>query len=215
MRVVPWAAMKTAGQDGAVQVSSAAPDVVELQYARFRRRLVAFALDYVPILGYILVLLAIGIGITLSAGPLERLGSTLVMNLIAFGLLVGPVILYFTMQESSSKRGTWGKRKLGLQVVDLRGRTLSKKRALVRSAVKFLPWQIAHTSILGIKGLPFAAEEPSTLVLAGLISVYMLAAVYVIWALVLKTHRTPYDILSGSCVVQVLGDEAAATFARD
>ena len=35
------------------------------------KRLTAFALDYIPILGYVVVLLAIGAGSTLVAGPLE------------------------------------------------------------------------------------------------------------------------------------------------
>ena len=71
----------------------------------------------------------------------------------------------------------------------------------MRSALKFLPWQIAHTSIYHIEGWPFAPEEPSPPVMAGFVLVYVLVGIYVLSALISKRHRTPYDWAAGSTVI--------------
>jgi hypothetical protein len=71
----------------------------------------------------------------------------------------------------------------------------------VRSLVKLLPWQIAHTSIYHIEGLPFAPVEPPPPVMAGFVLVYLLVGIYIASALISKEHRTPYDWAAGSCVI--------------
>jgi uncharacterized RDD family membrane protein YckC len=110
-------------------------------------------------------------------------------------------MLYFALQESSIRRATWGKRKAGIRVVNARGGTFTRKRALVRAALKLLPWQIAHTSIFHIEGLPFSPADPSGIVIAGFVLAYLLAGIYVMSMPVSKQHRTPYDRAAGSYVV--------------
>jgi uncharacterized RDD family membrane protein YckC len=169
------------------------------------RRLVAFLLDLIPIAGYVLALIGLGIGVTAVVGPLEEISplfaSPVFRDVLAFLVLVLPVMLYFTIQESSSRRATWGKRKAGIRVVNAGGETLSRKRALVRAALKLLPWQIAHTSIFHIEGLPFPPADPSGIVMAGFVLAYLLAGIYVVSMLVSRQHRTPYDWAAGSYVV--------------
>jgi hypothetical protein len=96
---------------------------------------------------------------------------------------------------------TWGKRKAGIRVASLAGARLTLMRALVRSALKFLPWQIAHTSIYQIGGWPFAPKEPSPIVIAGFVLVYVLVGSYLLSAWLSKRHRTPYDWAAGSVVI--------------
>jgi len=176
-------------------------------FAGLRKRLVAFGFDFLLIFAYILILLGIGIGITLTIGPLDQINpmfaSPVVMDLAAFLVLVLPVILYFTLQESSSRQATWGKRKAGIQVVNAQGTILTRKQAFLRSLLKFLPWQIAHTSIFHIEGLPFTPAEPTPLVISGLILVYVLLGIYAVSVLVSKKHRTPYDWAVGAYVVVI------------
>ena len=176
-------------------------------FAGLRKRLVAFGFDFLLIFAYILILLGIGIGITLTIGPLDQINpmfaSPVVMDLAAFLVLVLPVILYFTLQESSSRQATWGKRKAGIQVVNAQGTILTRKQAFLRSLLKFLPWQIAHTSIFHIEGLPFTSAEPTPLVISGLILVYVLLGIYAVSVLVSKKHRTPYDWAVGAYVVVI------------
>ena len=177
----------------------------DVRVAGLGKRLLALLFDYLLVLGYVVVLLGVGIGIRAAVGPLGELlplfASPLVLDGLAFLTLILPVILYFSLQESSPRQATWGKRKAGFQVAGLAGSRLTWGQALVRSAIKFLPWQIAHTSIYHIKGLPFAPEQPSPMVMAGFVLVYVLVGIYVASALISKKHRTPYDWMAGSYVI--------------
>lgn len=124
------------------------------------------------------------------------------MDLLAFVTAVLPVILYFTLQESSVGGATWGKRRMGLRVVHMSGERLSRVRALVRSIVKFLPWQIAHTCLFHIPGWPMEPQEPPVWVIAGLTLVWVAIGLYIVTQAVGPTRRTPYDWISGSRVLR-------------
>ena len=170
----------------------------------FFRRIAAFALYYLLITGY-LVVLAI-VGSILAFGPLKDGWQGLIssperMDCLAFVTAILPVIFYFTLLESSEGGATWGKRRLGLRVVHMSGERLSRGRALVRSAVKFLPWQLAHTCLFHIPGWPMEAQEPPVWVLAGLVLTWVAIGFYVVPLAVGPTRRTPYDWISGSKVV--------------
>jgi uncharacterized RDD family membrane protein YckC len=178
-----------------------------IQYAGFGIRLKAFLFDYLPIAAYIILLFGFTMGVTWVMAalgrPLNWPENPLVGDLIAFLTLLLPVVLYFTLQESSPRQATWGKRKAGLLVVDEKGGQLTFGRAFVRSLLKFLPWQIAHTSLFHWEGWPFAPEEPVPMVLVGFGLVYLLVGVYIASALVSKKHSTPYNWVVGSFVVEV------------
>jgi uncharacterized RDD family membrane protein YckC len=178
----------------------------DVQPARLGKRLKAFAFDYLTILAYVLVLAAVNYGVILAGGALDRVSPFFALPIgkdtIAFLTLVLPVILYFALQESSPQQATWGKRQVGIVVASVNGERLTRGRALVRSAIKFLPWQIGHTSIYHIKGLPLAPEEPSPMVMAGFVLTYALVGVYVLSALITERYRTPYDWAAGSWVIE-------------
>lgn len=176
----------------------------EFHYARFSQRLKAFALDYLLIFVYIVVLAGVNFGIIFRGKVLEEtspiFASPIAEDTIAFLTLILPVIIYFTLQESSAHQGTWGKRKAGIRVVNVQGGTLTKSQAFARSLVKFLPWQIAHTSIYQIKEIvPGGPSEPFDI--TGFVLVYFLVGIYIFSALMSKKHRTPYDWISGSYVI--------------
>jgi hypothetical protein len=84
-------------------------------------------------------------------------------------------------------------RKDGLLVVDDNRENLTRWRAFLRSFLKFLSWQIAHTSLFHWEGWPFAPAEPTLLVVVGFGLVYLLVGIYVASALNSKSHRIPYD----------------------
>ena len=65
----------------------------------------------------------------------------------AFLLLVLPVVLYFALLECSSWQASWGKRKMGLRVIDMHGIRLSFLRSLIRSLLKFVPWELTHACL--------------------------------------------------------------------
>lgn len=180
-------------------------DITNTQYAGLAIRVKAFAYDYLIISGYIILLTASTLIITRTAGllgiSLHWPENPLRADLMAFVTLILPVILYFSLQESSPKQATWGKRKMGLRVVNTNGKKLTRTQALARSALKFLPWQIAHTSIFHIKGFPRAIVEVPTIVLAGFGLVYLLTGAYIASTLISDEKRAPYDRVAGSFVI--------------
>lgn len=168
-------------------------------------RIKAFALDYLVILGYLAVLtgasLAVSLGIGISTGIRDFLAQPLVADLLTFFTVLLPVVLYFTFTESSPRQASWGKRRTGIRVVDAGGSRLSRRAALVRSLVKFLPWQLAHSSIYHIPGWPLNPGEIPWYSAVGLVLTWALVIAYLLTLLLGKTHRTPYDWLAGSRVV--------------
>jgi uncharacterized RDD family membrane protein YckC len=112
------------------------------QLATAGKRLVAFALDYLVIAGYIVVLSIVSSLIWQSIGgvPDTTHGGAWRYDLLAFVTLVLPVILYFALSEASRSRATLGKRRLGLRVETPDGHPLSRSRSLLRSALKHGSW---------------------------------------------------------------------------
>ena len=173
-------------------------------FANLRLRFAAFLLDYLIIAAYIVVLIVVSV--LLGIGPLRQTFQILFANpnsseISAFLLLVLPVILYFAFFESSSWQATWGKRKVGLCVINTHSERLSFGRSFVRSLIKFLPWELAHACLWRIPGWPSNPQTPSPIISAGLVLVWVIAAAYVISLLVSKKHQTLYDLVAGSYVV--------------
>jgi len=180
-----------------------ASNTEEVVYARATKRIIAFMLDYLVIVGYIIVLTLIAIGLMYavdSSQAVVMFTNPFVADLLTFLTLVLPVILYHALLESSVHQATWGKQKIGIKVIDVKGSRLSRPQALLRSLVKFLPWQMAHTCIYHVKGWPSAPEMTSEIVV-GLVVVWVLVGVYVSSLILSKTHRTPYDWLASACVI--------------
>ena len=170
----------------------------------FFRRIAAFGLDYLLIAGY-LVVLAI-VSSILAFGPMKDVWQGLLSSperkdLFAFIVAILPVIVYFTLMESSESGATLGKRRLGLRVVHESGERLSRWRALVRSVVKFLPWQVQHTCLFHIPGWPMETQEPPVWVVVGVVLAWVVILIYVVTLAVSPTRRTLYDWVSGSQVV--------------
>ena len=183
-----------------------------MEPARAGMRLKAFALDYLLILGYLVALSVVGTALTL--GPLGDRWSSLFStplraDLCAFVLSVLPVVAYFAHAESSRSGATWGKRRMGLKVLGADGAPLGIGRSLSRSALKFLPWQIAHTSMLHILGFPLSPGEPPLGSIVGLVLVWVLVASYLSGLSTLCGGRTPYDRLAGTVVVHAPAGPAA------
>ncbi len=169
--------------------------------ASLRQRIIGFAYDFLILAGYLVILAAIFLPLTF--GPLHAQMTALVStplrwNLLAFCTTVLPFTLYFSLQESSLAQATWGKSKAKIHVVTLKGERVKFWRALLRSAVKFLPWQVAHTCIFFI---PYHLPQPGW-VMAGLVLAQMWVVIYFLVLWLNKTHRTPYDWIAGTKVIQ-------------
>jgi uncharacterized RDD family membrane protein YckC len=169
-------------------------------YASPRARLLAFARDYLAIALYLIMVVIFGLTLR-SAFPKtasKLFGNPLTGQVTAFVLVTLPVTLYFTLLESSSWQATWGKRQQRLKVIGRDGRRLSRSRALVRNLLKFVPWELTHTCMWQVGS---GAAEPSPLITAGFVLVWLLVIANVACLWLGSTHQTLYDWLAATYVV--------------
>lgn len=170
-------------------------------HARFWNRAAAFALDYVIILIYLAILTLIGLLLNTLLGVNQWLFSDRVRAQSAgFVLITLPVTLYFAFSESSPRRATWGKAKVGLQVTDYRGEQISFWRSLARTALKFVPWELAHTLVWQIAFFPM--NSPAW-VNYGFVLVYGLIGLNLASILFTRQHQAIYDLLAKTYVIKL------------
>jgi uncharacterized RDD family membrane protein YckC len=163
------------------------------------RRLAAWLLDCLCVLGWVVLVAAIGVPLYL-AGAIRPTGL-LLLNAIGAVLIVVPVTLGLAALEARFG-ATWGKRVLGLRVEAVDGAPPSFGRALVRNALKVaLPWLIGHAAVFAVVTAPSAGAD----VLLAL--AYVLPILWIVTVIV-PPGRTPYDRIAGDVVA---ADPAAET----
>ncbi|PWN06023.1 RDD family protein [Rhodohalobacter mucosus] len=126
-------------------------------------------------------------------------GNAFIAQLSGFALITLPVTLYFALSESSLHRATWGKRWQGISVVHQYGERLGLFRSLGRTALKFIPWEMAHTCIWQMN---FDSGEPGILILTGFILVWVLAGIYLLTLIISPKNQTLYDKLANTTVIR-------------
>lgn len=170
--------------------------VTKLHYAGLWRRIAAFALDFMIIAAYILILLGIGFGLNAITGGIAILSSPLAVDALSFVVLVLPVILYFAVQEGSSHQATWGKHRMNLKVVNAQGSRLQPWQTLLRSVLKFLPWQLAHTSVINMW-----LGNQAPIFMVGALAAQGLVIIYILGIWLNRKHQAPYELAAGTFVI--------------
>jgi uncharacterized RDD family membrane protein YckC len=163
-------------------------------------RIKAFALDYIVIAGYLLLVVALGVWMN-YAGPVfiqTLFTNRITGQIVSFLLVTLPVTLYFTLFEASLWQGTWGKHKIGLRVTGTDGARVSVPHALGRTLLKFIPWELSHTSIWQLQFVP---PESSPMISTGFVFVWVLIGANLLSLVLSKTHQTLYDRLARTYVV--------------
>lgn len=173
------------------------------RYPRLSTRLGAYLLDYALLITLLVLPQAVLVAVT-GGFPFNRLRNGWQIEgwvLLSISL---PAWLYFAWSESSARQATVGKRVLGLQVVSTSGGEIAFGKALLRTAVKLLPWELTHLTLL----LPVPLwwdRNPGFR--PGLAVAYLLMGIYlvVIWR---SPHRRgPHDLAAGTVVVRANGEE--------
>ncbi len=169
------------------------------------RRLLAFLVDYGVLALFVTVISVAGfairsqLGVTLSASTTFQ--QKLLAQAVVFATIMLPIMLYFAVSESSRWQATIGKRVLRLQVTDDHGGRPRLLRTLLRTAVKFSPWELAHTGVWHVPGTPFVSEPAAfsfgLWIAALLLALWWLASIW------LGDGRTPYDRIAGTVVTRV------------
>ena len=158
-------------------------------------RVLDFAIDWVVIAAWGGLLF--GLAMFFSDGELERLSNPWLSQGVGFLVMTLPITLYFGFLESSTIRASLGKRVVGLRVAASQGDQLSLGRSLLRTALKFVPWElghlVAHQAVSsGDEGIAVWVYMPLTL--SFVLSLWWLTS------LLLK-GQAPYDSWAGARVV--------------
>ncbi|MBS4177025.1 RDD family protein [Bacillus sp. FJAT-49731] len=169
-----------------------------MHYTPFKTRIYAFLLDYLVIAIYcIFVVGTISFVFKSFLTPLFS-GSPVIAELTGFLLLTLPVSLYFILFESSKWQGTWGKKKMSIRVLDRAGKRIGLGRSTVRTAIKFLPWEVAHFGMWRLIR-PTVFSEITIMVI--LYVAMFTVLIYLLSPLSNKKRKTIYDWIAGTKVV--------------
>lgn len=168
-------------------------------YAGFWLRLKAFAVDYLLIFGYLLLVLIVSLFLIPSLQDLFQ-DSRLTAQLLGFLMVTLPVSLYFIITDSRIGKGSFGKRKMRIRVVDANNRSISVSRAIFRTALKFLPWELSHFMAYRMIYLGDGDIQLLDYLIGGLI--YTSILLYVLMAVFMKNKQSLYDRLAKTYVVK-------------
>lgn len=159
-------------------------------------RIAAVALDY----GVILLYLG-GLRVTSVLFPkIDRWFDGLSRaHLASFLLVTLPVALYFALSEASASEATLGKRLMRIRVHSWNGSRLTLPASLIRTAVKFTPWELGHAAVWRFR---FANGNLAQIRIANafLIAAWVLVGIYAACLAFDKRRRTPYDFAARSIV---------------
>ena len=109
-----------------------------------------------------------------------------------------PTWLYFAWSEQSKWQATLGKRVFGLIVTDTQGERMGFGRALLRTVIKLLPWELSHLTVNLPTSMMF---DPDPQFRFGFLVVFALLVLYP--ALILFTHRhqSLHDLIAKTIVL--------------
>jgi uncharacterized RDD family membrane protein YckC len=131
-------------------------------------------------------------------------------DLAQCAVTVLPTALWWYAWEARPVRhATPGKRAWGLTVRDRRGARPSGRRVAVRTAVKLLPWQLAHLSVT--RAVRADGADLGRAVTAGLTASMVLPAASAALAVLTRDGRALHDRVAGTRVTRAVRHRAAAT----
>ena len=156
------------------------------------RRLAAYAIDVV-ILAAVLVPLAFGLQLLIGYRPDTGVG----VWLASLATISVPSWVYFTLSDASTRGATLGKRLLGLRASSLDGGRIGLGRALVRTAIKLIPWELTHLTLFALSP---ELGSFTGLQIGFLWVVYGLFAIYLVVAVRNRGERSVHDLAAGTAV---------------
>jgi len=177
---------------------------MHIRPATIRSRSLALAVDLGIIILYAGCLLSVTLSFyyfVLGRTP-DVLGSFGVngAHLLGFTVLTLPVGLYFFLTEAGHRHASVGKRVARITVASTSGKSVSKGQILVRTIVKLLPWEFAHTFIYEVVYYSSHGRTTPAWVLAGLCMANAFPLLYILTVLIRKDHRGPHDLAACTIV---------------
>lgn len=169
-------------------------------HATFLLRFKAFMLDYMLILGYLIILFIVNVFIFPSLQEFFK-GSLIVAQFTGFLMVTLPVSLYFIISDSVLCGQSFGKKKIGIRVLGENGATLSIFQLTFRTVLKFIPWELSHFLVYRLVNIGDGVVPIRYYFIGGLI--YALMFSYILTAIFTKKKQALYDMFAKTQVVKV------------
>lgn len=164
-------------------------------YASLSARGVAYLIDVLILFGAIMLTQAALRGLNLSVHQ-ENPTSTQVHAWVLLTVSL-PACLYFAACISSQRQATLGMRLLGIQVTDLSGAGINFWRAMLRTVVMLIPFELNH--IVMFYPTPIQTD-PSSKFRSGFIWVMVFVLLYAGAVLVTPKSQSIHDFAAGTVV---------------
>ena len=163
------------------------------------RRLVAAFIDCWVIIGYALfVFLSVSLVPQIKGWLSGWLSRPATAHVTGFLLVTFPAAAYLVAADASSSGATFGKRLMGIRVISTAGGHLSIFRSVLRTGIRFIPWELAHSAVWRIHlGAEFS---PHSIPFLLLIACYALVLANVSSQFFDHRHRAIYDFIARSQV---------------
>ncbi|PYZ96408.1 hypothetical protein CR205_11835 [Alteribacter lacisalsi] len=162
-------------------------------------RFKAFMIDYSIIIIYLLLLLVTSVFLYPQIQYVFT-GSPATAQLAGFLLVTMPVSVYFIVGDSAMGGQTFGKRAVEIRTVTEAGEPVSVFRAIVRTALKFLPWELSHFLVYRLMYLEDTSVPIVYYILGG--TIYALMFAYILTAIFTRKKQTLYDLIVQTKVVK-------------
>lgn len=167
----------------------------------YLKRALAFLIDYLLVLCYIAVLTGCSLLFwTQFKGSVPAVPSPLAGQLIGLATLTIPVFLYFYLSERGRYRGTIGKRRMKIRVITSDNSGPRADPVLIRNLLKFLPWELAHTSVHWIMFYNRTDTAPGIWVWIIAVLPQLLVLLYLVSIYISGGHSSLYDRAAGTRV---------------
>jgi len=157
-------------------------------------------LDYLLIFTYLIVLAIFNIFLVPSVQSLFA-GSLVVAQFTGFLMVTLPVSIYFIISDSVMGKQSFGKKKMGIQVVNERHEAIKVHHAIGRTLLKFLPWELSHYLVYRLVYLGDSEVSLNYYIIGGII--YALMFAYILTALFTKRKKSLYDMVIRTQVIKV------------
>jgi uncharacterized RDD family membrane protein YckC len=174
--------------------------VSEKPFAGLIQRLTAYAVDALLLFVVVGLLLGgiLGLILYLTVG-FEWTRNGFLLWAYVFATLSIPCWLYYAFLESGERQATAGMRLLGLRVTGLNGERLSFGRALLRTVVKLIPFEVNH-AVMFLPAPLMHETDPNFRY--GFILVNALMVVYLASVALTGRRQSIHDLMAGTVVVR-------------
>lgn len=169
--------------------------------ATFFQRLKAFMHDYLLIFAYLIALFILNVFLFPSL-QLFFQGSLVIAQIMGFLMVTLPVSIYFIISDSIFGGQSFGKKKMGIKVIDTKGQTISVPHAIYRTILKFMPWELSHFLVYRLVKVGDGEVPIYYYFIGGLIYAFMFA--YILTPFFTKKKQVLYDMAAKTQVVKVI-----------